>query len=68
MIATRRVPSPEPGCKVEVEGTLVSYHTIAFNGVPGMIGAGFVFYLIALNSLTGKAKGTVPDARSGRER
>jgi len=56
MVATTRPPGPEPGRKVEVEWTTVSYRTIAFYAALGLIGAGFVFYLIAPSYFTGKAK------------
>ncbi|HVB29633.1 MAG TPA: hypothetical protein VNG91_07480 [Terriglobia bacterium] len=56
MVATIRVPDPEPGRKVEVEWTTVRYRTIAFYAVLGLIAAGFVFYLIAPNYFTRKAK------------
>jgi hypothetical protein len=80
MVSTTRAPGPEQGRKVEVEWTTVSYRTIAFYAVLGLVGAGFVFYLIAPNYFSSKAKralsaltagvvenGGASSASSGRE-
>ena len=56
MVSTTRPPGPEQGRTVEVEGTTVSYRTIAFHAVLVLIAAGLVFYLIAPNYFASKAR------------
>jgi hypothetical protein len=56
MALKSRVSGPEQGHKVEVEWTTISYRTIAFYAVLGIVAVGFVLYLIAPNYFARKAR------------
>lgn len=56
MASKSRVPGPEQGHKVEVEWTTISYRTIAFYAVLGLVALGFILYLIAPNYFSRKAR------------
>ena len=65
MQATSPPPSPEQGHKVEVEWTTVSYRSIAFYAILGFLVTGFIFYLIAPNYFTKKAKSALSTLTAG---
>ncbi len=65
MASNSRVPGPEQGRKVEVEWTTISYRTIAFYAVFGLVAVGFIFYLIAPNYFARKAQGVLQDLTAG---
>ena len=56
MASKSRVPGPEQGHKVEVEWTTISYRTIAFYAVLGLVALGVILYLIAPNYFSRKAR------------
>ncbi len=58
-------PDPEKGHKVEVEWTTVTYRTIAYYTLLGILVTGLVFYLIAPNYFTEKAKGALSILTAG---
>jgi hypothetical protein len=65
MARKSRVPGPEQGHKVEVEWTTVSYRTIAFYAVLGLVAVGFILYLIAPNYFALKARGALHALTAG---
>ncbi|TAM81428.1 MAG: hypothetical protein EPN47_11735 [Acidobacteria bacterium] len=65
MAPKSRVGGPEQGHKVEVEWTTVSYRTIAFYAVLGLVAVGFILYLIAPNYFALKARGALHALTAG---
>jgi hypothetical protein len=65
MALKSRVSGPEQGHKVEVEWTTISYRTIAFYAVLGIVAVGFVLYLIAPNYFSQKARGAFSALTAG---
>jgi hypothetical protein len=65
MAAKSRVPGPEQGHKVEVEWTTISYRTIAFYAVLGLVALSFILYLIAPNYFARKARGALHALTAG---
>ena len=65
MGVTTRSPGPEQGRKVEVEWTTIAYSTIAFYVVLGLLAVGFVFYLIAPQYFSSKAKSVLSALTGG---
>jgi hypothetical protein len=65
MAGKSRVPGPEQGHKVEVEWTTISYRTIAFYALLGLIALSFVLYLIAPNYFARKARGALHALTAG---
>lgn len=60
-----RVPGPEQGHKVEVEWTTITYRTIAFYAVLGLVAVSFILYLIAPNYFSRKARGALRSLTAG---
>jgi hypothetical protein len=65
MALKSRVPGPEQGRKVEVEWTTISYRTIAFYAILGLVAVGFILYLIAPNYFARKARGALHALTAG---
>lgn len=67
MALKSRVSGPEQGHKVEVEWTTVSYRTIAFYAVLGLVAVGFILYLIAPDYFARTARGALDALTAGVE-
>ena len=65
MARKSRVSGPEQGHKVEVEWTTISYRTIAFYAVLGLVALSFILYLIAPNYFARKARGALHALTAG---
>ncbi|HET9179717.1 MAG TPA: hypothetical protein VFQ24_15285 [Terriglobia bacterium] len=65
MALKSRVSGPEQGHKVEVEWTTVSYRTIAFYAVLGLVAVGFILYLIAPDYFARRARGALDALTAG---
>ncbi|HEX5412077.1 MAG TPA: hypothetical protein VFZ27_09460 [Terriglobia bacterium] len=65
MALKSRVSGPEPGHKVEVEWTTISYRIIAFYAVLGLVALGFIFYLIAPDYFARRARGALDTLTAG---
>ena len=65
MAGTPRVHGPEQGRKVEVEWTTISYRTIAFYAILGLVAVGFILYLIAPNYFSRKVRGALHTLTAG---
>jgi hypothetical protein len=65
MALKSRVSGPEQGRKVEVEWTTISYRTIAFYAVLGIVAVSFILYLIAPNYFARKARGALHALTAG---
>jgi hypothetical protein len=65
MALKSRGPGPEQGHKVEVVWTTISYRTIAFYAVLGLVAVGFVLYLIAPNYFARKARRAINALTAG---